>query len=57
MKAELLKISRDIKVRFILQQYLKVEKIIQFLNIFRYLNYFHISLGFLKPIHQVMIQI
>lgn len=43
-KAELLKISRDIKVKFILQGYLKVEEIIQFLNIFRYLIYFHISL-------------
>lgn len=34
-------------MRFILQGYLKVEEIIQSLNICRYLNYFHISLLFL----------
>lgn len=47
LKTELLKISRDIKLRFILQGYLKVEEIIQLLNICRYLKYFHISMLFL----------
>lgn len=47
MQRELLKSSRDIKVRFILRRYLKVEEIIELFNICRHLKYFHISLVFL----------